>query len=287
MPLGRRQLEDCAWLHTFPPLSLCPPYPRLLFPPTLPIILDVITHDNVTHKGERPLRLQTDLSLWRTLLSAYGKKRCLESFSDDRQISFFSFFATFTSFFFFQRADYFLADMRKLATFSPTIWCHFKAEDYLLEQLHNTGDKMYLKTLRNTLGDLSSHTNSYISDTGHLYQPTTSHQTSLCFLLLAPPTTDNQSSLGRAAFWSRLPQTALTKTFLIWRTLRGRSVEATPVGQVELKADAIGSLLPLWLDGRDGASIHMGRSRHFKSTTNALSKTDYNVKSEQGAQSSS
>lgn len=128
---------------------------------------------------------------------------------------FFFFFATFT--FFFQRADYFLADMRKLATFSPTIWCHFKAEDYLLEQLHKTGDKMYLKTLRNTLGDLSSHTNSYISDTVHLYQPTMSLQTSLCFLLLAPPTTDNQSSLCRAAFCSRLPQTPLTKTFLIWK----------------------------------------------------------------------
>lgn len=69
------RLEDCAWRHTFPSLSLCPPSPRLLFPPTLPIILDVITHDNVTHKGERPLRLQTDPSLQRTRLSAYGGEK--------------------------------------------------------------------------------------------------------------------------------------------------------------------------------------------------------------------
>lgn len=81
---------------------------------------------------------------------------------------------------------------------------------YLLEQFHNTGDKMYLKTLKNTLGDFSSHTNCHISDTVHLYQPTISHQTSLCFLLLAPPITDNQSRLGRAAFCCRLPQTPQT-----------------------------------------------------------------------------
>lgn len=67
-----RQLEDCAWLHSFPSLSLCPRYPRLVFPPTLPIILDVITHYNVTHKGKRPLCLQTDL-LWLTL--AWGLKK--------------------------------------------------------------------------------------------------------------------------------------------------------------------------------------------------------------------
>lgn len=57
-----------SWLLCFSSLSLRPQYPRLVFPPTLPIILDVITHHNVTHKGKRLLRLETDPS--RTLWSS-------------------------------------------------------------------------------------------------------------------------------------------------------------------------------------------------------------------------
>lgn len=52
----------------FSSLSLRPEYPCLLFPPTLPIILDVITNHNLTHKGKRRLRLATDPS--RTLWSS-------------------------------------------------------------------------------------------------------------------------------------------------------------------------------------------------------------------------
>lgn len=58
--------RHCSGLLSFSSLSLRPQYPRLVFPPTLPIILDVITHHNVTHKGKRLLRLETDPSrtLW-------------------------------------------------------------------------------------------------------------------------------------------------------------------------------------------------------------------------------
>lgn len=58
--------HHCSWLPCFSSLSLPPQYPRLVFPSTLPIILDVITHHNVTHKGKRLLRLETDpsLNLW-------------------------------------------------------------------------------------------------------------------------------------------------------------------------------------------------------------------------------
>lgn len=56
-------LDNCSWLHCFPSLSLCPKYPRLVFLPTFPIILDVITHYNVTHKGKLLLCLEIDLCL--------------------------------------------------------------------------------------------------------------------------------------------------------------------------------------------------------------------------------
>lgn len=58
----------------FPLPSFCLQYPRLVFPPTLPIILDAITHHNVTHKGKWLLRLETDPSLDKLLLH-----ECLES----------------------------------------------------------------------------------------------------------------------------------------------------------------------------------------------------------------
>lgn len=54
-------LNILSGIQCFPSPTFCPQYPRLVFPPTLPIILDVITHYNVTHKGKRPLHLETDL----------------------------------------------------------------------------------------------------------------------------------------------------------------------------------------------------------------------------------
>lgn len=79
VPLQCRQLAYCSWLHRFPSLSLCPQYPRLVFPPTLPIILDVITHYNVTHKGKRPLCLETDLSRTSSSLCIWVKKVSLRA----------------------------------------------------------------------------------------------------------------------------------------------------------------------------------------------------------------
>lgn len=67
--------------HYFPSPSFCPQHPRLVFPPTLPIILDVITHYNVTHKGKRLLCLETDLPRTNSSLWLLGKRKCLESLS--------------------------------------------------------------------------------------------------------------------------------------------------------------------------------------------------------------
>lgn len=61
--LAQRHNRWSGLLCFFSSLSLRPQYPRLVFPPTLPIILDVITRHNLTHKGKRRLRLETDPSL--------------------------------------------------------------------------------------------------------------------------------------------------------------------------------------------------------------------------------
>lgn len=121
VPLESRQLEDCAWLHSFPSLSLCPRYPRLVFPPTLPIILDVITHYNVTHKGRRPLCLQTDL-LWLTL--AWGLKKRAKFYWWPTHIATFAFCGKKVGTLFFGKSDKFLAN-----------YC-FKARKCFLRQLY-------------------------------------------------------------------------------------------------------------------------------------------------------
>lgn len=68
--------------HCFTLPSFCPQHPRLVFPPTLPIILDVITHYNVTHKGKRLLCLENDLPRTNSSLCLLGKRKCLESLSE-------------------------------------------------------------------------------------------------------------------------------------------------------------------------------------------------------------
>lgn len=69
------QAAYCSWLSLFfSSPSFCPQYPRLVFPPTLPIILDVITHYNVTQKGKRLLCLETDLPLTNSCLWTLVKK---------------------------------------------------------------------------------------------------------------------------------------------------------------------------------------------------------------------
>lgn len=69
-------LDIVLGFHGFPSPSYGPPFTRLVFPPTLPIILDVITHCNVTHKGKQLLCL-TDLGP--TLPSACWERKRLES----------------------------------------------------------------------------------------------------------------------------------------------------------------------------------------------------------------
>ena len=64
--------------HCFPSPSFCPLYPCLVFPPTLPIILDVMTHYNVTHKGKWLLCLVTDLPWTNSSLCIRVKKSVLK-----------------------------------------------------------------------------------------------------------------------------------------------------------------------------------------------------------------
>lgn len=142
-------LNIALGFHCFPSPSFCPPYPRLVFPPTLPIILDVITHYNVTHKGKRLLCLVTDLhrpgpnsSLpacwlkqvsWKShtvSLTARASNIC--TFIIYRQHAVVLKRHSLKYFARQQETSYFCTSDNNL---SQAIWCHLKAEEWS-EPLH-------------------------------------------------------------------------------------------------------------------------------------------------------